>query len=364
MNPTDLRLTEQLKITDREIAKRLDLLQFTAEDAKALMSVKPIVAKHIDTIVEEFYEFQVNIYEISRQIGDAETLQRLKNFMRQYILSIFDGDYTRDYVQSRLRIGLVHKRIGVSPKLYIAAFTKLLSMLRNLVITSNDKDECLICSETNNAIEKIMMFDLHLVFDTYIYSLMDELERSKQDVEEYAEGLEIKIAERTKELDQLSRKDGLTGLNNHMSFYEHLRREVSRAQRTGESIALIYFDLDGFKKINDALGHAVGDEMLKTTADLLIKACREGGDIPCRYGGDEFCVILPKTPKEGGAINFAERFIKEFDAVMHDKDVTVSIGISFCTSENYRDYDEMVKLADTRMYNAKKIKGSNYIYQD
>ncbi|MDH5646489.1 MAG: protoglobin domain-containing protein, partial [Candidatus Heimdallarchaeota archaeon] len=119
MRKIDKTLAEQLQITDREISKRKHLLGFTTDDAHVLKDNKPLIDKYIDGIVMKFYEHQTAVPEIALVIGDAETLRRLQSAMRSYILELFEGHYDAGYVNRRLRIGKIHERIGVSPKLYI-----------------------------------------------------------------------------------------------------------------------------------------------------------------------------------------------------------------------------------------------------
>ncbi|MDH5298995.1 MAG: GGDEF domain-containing protein [Desulfobulbaceae bacterium] len=352
--PTDFTLTDQLRITDREIRRRQELLHFGNDDAQTLIELKALIAPLVDPLVEEFYAGQVAEPEIARLIGDAVTLSRLKKHMRLYILALFDGDYGHDYVLSRLRIGLVHKRIGVSPKLYVAAISNLLNRLRQLILRQTD-NQCGRCTIQVAALEKILLFDLELVFDTYIHSLMDELARGKEEIERYAEGLEETVAQRTRELAELASKDGLTGLLNQRNFYEELRRELARNQRQIDVVTLIYFDLDGFKAVNDTLGHHRGDEILLQVAEVIRRVVREE-DLAARYGGDEFCIILPHTPAEMGR-QVAERLISSFDAALAESGVTLSIGIAAVTADSLQDADTLVKRADSAMYQSKKKAG-------
>jgi len=352
--PTDFTLTDQLRMTEREIARRKELLQITPADAEVLLGLKPLIANQVDHLIEEFYADQVEVSEISRLIGDADTLSRLKKHMRIYILSLFESDYGVDYVLSRLRIGMVHKRIGVSPKLYVSAIRNLQNRLRQ-ILTSQAQKDCNRCGNQIDALEKILLFDLELVFDTYIHSLMDELSRGKDEIELYATSLEETVAARTRELVDLSRKDGLTNLLNQRSFYEELRRELARNQRHGNTLTLIYFDLDGFKKVNDTLGHNRGDAILAGAAEAMRYSIR-AEDIPARYGGDEFCIILPETTVEESTI-VAERLTAAFDKTMADTGVTMSIGLAGVESNSPIDADTLVKKADRAMYSSKKISG-------
>jgi diguanylate cyclase (GGDEF)-like protein len=104
----------------------------------------------------------------------------------------------------------------------------------------------------------------------------------------------IQNARRYREARQLAETDGLTGLYNQRYFHEILRREVLRAQRYGRSLALIIFEVDDFKLVNDRIGHLAGDGVLSQLADGLRQAVRSV-DIACRVGGDEFAVILPES---------------------------------------------------------------------
>lgn len=97
-----------------------------------------------------------------------------------------------------------------------------------------------------------------------------------------------------------------------MLFFDYLRREISNAERYREPLVLCYFDLNGFKAINDKRGHQVGDEVLETVGKIVHDSMREG-DIGCRYGGDEFALILPHSTLEEADF-FAKRLIKKFQS--------------------------------------------------
>jgi hypothetical protein len=114
-NITEQTLAEQLKITEREIEERKQLIGFSSADVIALLQWKPIVQRDIELIVDEFYRRQRSISEVALLIGDAETFRRLHHSMRRYVLELFDGFYDSEYVNKRLRIGKVNKQIGVSP---------------------------------------------------------------------------------------------------------------------------------------------------------------------------------------------------------------------------------------------------------
>ncbi len=358
MGTTDQTLIEQLRITEREIARRKEYLGFDRDDFENLASLRELIAENIDEIVEEFYEKILPFNEMDRVIGDSETLRRLKNYQRNYILSLFDGQYDEEYVHSRLRVGVVHKRIGVDPKFYVAAVHNLSVVLRR-VVTSHRQGDCKACVASLDSIEKVLMFDLSLTFDTYIHSLMDEARRSREELRDYAQSLGEVITERTKLLKEQARHDGLTGLLNQHSFYEELRRELSRAHRLNHPTTLIYFDLDGFKKLNDTKGHKTGDSILVAVADTVKKSLRES-DVAARYGGDEFCIIMPETTASE-ALNFCNRVCLDLEKAVTDSGVTCSMGIASSTPEKPVDGNNLVKFADNAMYEAKKQPGFSII---
>ncbi|MDH5485761.1 MAG: protoglobin domain-containing protein, partial [Gammaproteobacteria bacterium] len=224
MNRTDQTLLEQLQISDVEISHRMELLSLGRDALELLSSHKLLIEQHIDTIVEEFYQRQTEIDEISLLIGDADTLRRLRSAQRKYVIDLFAGHYDAEYVNNRLRIGMVHKRIGVEPRLYLSAVRTLKEILNNTLEKSIDNGDTL--HATINALDKLLYFDTTLVFDTYIDSLVGEIEAAKRRTEIYAKGLEEKVAERTKQLEEQSKLDPLTNIYNPRAMQDAFRREL------------------------------------------------------------------------------------------------------------------------------------------
>jgi diguanylate cyclase (GGDEF)-like protein len=120
----------------------------------------------------------------------------------------------------------------------------------------------------------------------------DELRRLEELAERVAPAIEN--SRRFREARQLADLDSLTGLHNRRYFYETLAREVDRAQRYQRLLSLVIIDVDGFKEINDRIGHLAGDAVLAEIADRIRQVVRSA-DIPCRVGGDEFAVIVPEV---------------------------------------------------------------------
>ncbi|HEX3529147.1 MAG TPA: diguanylate cyclase [Thermoanaerobaculia bacterium] len=151
-------------------------------------------------------------------------------------------------------------------------------------------------------------------------------------------------------------RDSLTGLYNRRYFQESLEREIRRVKRKGTSLGVIMLDLDRFKLFNDNFGHEAGDLLLRTLSELLHRKVR-GEDVPCRYGGEEFALILPEASLEAICARAEElrQAVKELAPVFHDSvlgGVTVSVGVAV-----YPDHgptgDDVVRAADTALYHSK-----------
>lgn len=157
------------------------------------------------------------------------------------------------------------------------------------------------------------------------------------------------------QLDALAREDALTALPNRRSFEEHLRDALARSRRSGLAVCLLFLDVDYFKTINDSLGHAAGDAVLKEFGRRLRQSVRET-DMAARYAGDEFVILLEalSDPAEGphvaGKVLAAMR--PEFVLPGRSLQVTTSIGIA--VSEPEEDLVSLLARADTALYVAKK----------
>jgi diguanylate cyclase (GGDEF)-like protein/PAS domain S-box-containing protein len=156
----------------------------------------------------------------------------------------------------------------------------------------------------------------------------------------------------------LAYHDALTGLPNRTHLEEQLRRDLVRARRSGETVALLYFDLDNFKLVNDSLGHAAGDEVLRETARRVSGLVR-GADILARQGGDEFLLLLHLPGDDGpaGATLAAERIADALERPFEVSDAEFHIGASIGVAlfPGHADGAEsLLKHADAAMYQAKR----------
>jgi diguanylate cyclase (GGDEF)-like protein len=203
----------------------------------------------------------------------------------------------------------------------------------------------------------------HFTNDNLTYRLdlnhNDEIGRLARDFNTMAESL----MEHKTRLEELSSRDGLTGLYNRREFEDRLREETQRARRYGKSLSVIILDIDHFKNVNDRYGHQAGDETLIAVADLIRLSARPM-DAVCRYGGEELAVILPETDASGAGI-LAERIrasvAESLTITPQGVEIQVTVSIGFAAFPQDGDTGPgLVKAADEALYAAKQ-EGRNLV---
>jgi diguanylate cyclase (GGDEF)-like protein len=173
----------------------------------------------------------------------------------------------------------------------------------------------------------------------------------------------LRLARALAMLEQRAQIDGLTGLWNRTYFGEKLASEIAQADRTGDPMCLIMADLDHFKHINDTHGHQAGDMILRRFSAMLVGALRSY-DVACRYGGEEFAIILPSSDREQ-AINVAERVRAAVEAAawpdIPELCVTASFGVTDAGVARMIDVAAWIEAADRALYSAKQA-GRNRVH--
>jgi len=211
------------------------------------------------------------------------------------------------------------------------------------------------------------IYDWRGWFRGQFVALRDVTERknNQDEIQRMNESLRQKLAEietLQAHLIELAIRDSLTGLFNRRYLDETLLHELSRARREEYPIGLMMIDLDHFKEINDAHGHKAGDQVLKSLAIFLIDEVRQG-DIVCRFGGEEFLIILPRITQEAARVR-AEEICQDFsmlpilykNVTLH---ATISVGVAMFPRHG-NDADEIICAADAAMYAAKEA-GRNQV---
>jgi diguanylate cyclase (GGDEF)-like protein len=153
----------------------------------------------------------------------------------------------------------------------------------------------------------------------------------------------------------LATKDTKTGLYLHHYFMNRLKEEVYKCQRYKNSVAVVMIDLDHFKKINDQYGHQAGDYVLEKLGSIITDYVRSS-DLPCRFGGEEFSILLPNTAESGG-LKFASRLrelIEETEFTFQKKNIPVTASMGVCEYQEGIDAKGLIENADKALYLAKE----------
>jgi diguanylate cyclase (GGDEF)-like protein len=161
----------------------------------------------------------------------------------------------------------------------------------------------------------------------------------------------------TELLSKLAAFDDLTGVYNRRSMFHHLEAELSRCRRYGRSITVLMVDIDHFKRVNDEHGHLVGDQALRFVATTLQNELRSM-DFLCRYGGEEFCAILPETNRAGAA-RAGERLRSAIERTEFKQErvrlpLTVSVGATSWTANEGTEIPDLLQRADSALLEAKR----------
>lgn len=256
-------------------------------------------------------------------------------------------------------IGASSSPIGQRADVVLAAWAELVTHFRDVLETraeiavGGDPPRC-IDLRISPLYDRRRRFTGRLI----VFREITERKRTETELHEANERLQSQLAEIEVlqiSLREQATRDSLTGLFNRRYLEETLERELSRAAREAASVSLVMVDIDHFKGVNDVFGHDAGDAMLRALSDLLRAQIRQG-DIACRYGGDEFVIVLPGAPLQI-AYRRAEQWREAFQSLRVEyEDVelhaTLSCGIAAFPSHS-RTGDELLHVADKALYTAK-----------
>jgi len=216
-------------------------------------------------------------------------------------------------------------------------------------------------------------------------AMLDEIQARDTALEEHKHMLEERVLQRTRELkianlelesakeqaESVAQRmryhahhDGLTGLPNRTLLNDRISTELAHARRNQTMMALLFLDLDRFKLINDSLGHATGDQLLREISRRL-KSCVREEDTVARLGGDEFMVLLPRISSAADAGRIGRKIVdclvEPASCNGHELHITTSIGISIYPNDG-RDAGTLIKNADISMYRAKELGRNKVVY--
>ncbi len=323
--------------------RRIELFGFQAgdHDLAGLLHAQ-VITPHGARIIDAFYDYLVTRPETALFLDGGRKVPQLKVTHADYLDTLGIGFDTADYFENRLRAGMAHAHIGLPLSLYLAAYR----LLEDLIIDHFPHEGFRESPQKLDLIRflgRIIKLDMSLAIETYHQLQIQDLIRSVHT-----------LADEKEELSQQVRVDSLTEVASRRHLESVLANEIAMACRRGQPLTVAMADLDHFKRVNDELGHLVGDEVLKEVGRRLEAAVR-GCDIVGRYGGEEFLLVLPASSLETGR-QVAERVRERIGSApvqvdAHRIPLTVSLGVA--ALEDGDTPEALLERADAALYAAK-----------
>lgn len=182
---SDASLVEQIGITEPEIRKRKQWLQFGDEDVDRLRDINPVASEYADQVIDSLYEHFMSFPDTAAFFQDPETLTRVKALQKEYFFRLTEGEYDREYVENRLKIGAVHGRIGLDPKWYLGAYAHYMRSAGQGLFKAY-KTQPQKFFELYSSLSKIVFFDIGLAIDTFIFSRERTIREQKERIQDLA----------------------------------------------------------------------------------------------------------------------------------------------------------------------------------
>ena len=347
----DYPLCERCSLDGDGIRERLAILGLDGADAegqgRALQAT--VIEPNFDAIVARFYNILRGVEAFGLIVDEPDAVAGLKARHEHYLRGL--GVHFRDpaYFEERLRVGAVHQRSGVPQSLYQCTYQGLQSLLIESIPRELRLDDSAYQAMIR-FILKITALDMSLAAESYCSARVSDLKRSL-------------ATERTQSerLRELAVTDWLTSLRNHSYARRSLESLLNNRGPEDGPLCVVMADLDHFKAINDCYGHLVGDEVLKICAARMVAGARAGDEV-CRYGGEEFLLILAGADL-GEAWDVAERVRSRIavNAVQcGDQQINVSMSLGLAEAHASDSANSLIERADAALYAAKSA-GRNCI---
>ncbi|NTU18735.1 diguanylate cyclase [Brevibacillus sp. HB1.2] len=320
-----------------EVIAQMNMINLTEEDLQLIAAFRPVIETEIEQITSSFYESILHVDSLKQIVMEHTTAERLRQTLMNHLIEMFDGRIDPAFIEKRLKIAMVHQKIGLPPKWYMGSFQNLLGTLMRMI--DDRKDDYPDSKKLAQAITKLLSFEQQLVLEAYEDQIRTLEHRAKSMMEYQAF------------------HDDLTGLPNRRKLHQALQEAIVNNSEQDTRFAVLVLDIDCFKMINDSLGHMYGDHFLQEVSDRIKKSA-EGFDVMiARMGGDEFALICQNVEDDHEFSTLADRVVKEIEIPyrLQGKDYYVSASIGVAVYPDHGSSEEqLLKNADAAMYGVKK----------
>lgn len=244
-----------MKLSSDERRDRLRYVDLTEKDCQILKAFEPVIQKHAESIVDKFYKNVSSHPELVSVIENSgSNVERLKGTQKRYLIELFSGNYDDDYFDRQLRIGAIHKKVGLTPRWYLGGYSFYLQLIQPLIIKkywySSRKATQLL-----SALNKIIFIDAQLAIDTYVYALVDDVKQVSTSKDE----IEAKVTKYKTFIDMVSEGDlsqqlDIKGDNNLASLGININRMVKNLSHiTNEASSVGQLISDTISKLNNSV---------------------------------------------------------------------------------------------------------------
>jgi len=327
--------------TERRAAL-LRLLKLSADDYKIgnLLHSRVLDAQ-ADRIIDSFYEYLLKHVEYSVLISKKK-LPQLKETQSAYLRSFGVGFNKSDYFEHRLMIGLAHKKVGLNLGLYQCAYRELQQLMLN-EIPDGFMQDGVSGRDLCGFIHKVTALDMTLAIEAYHHAHVREIEEELD--EAYSDSVVLRNKMST---------DSLTGVHTK-DFGIAILEKCLAQDRDENGLCVIMADIDFFKAVNDTFGHLGGDEVLREIGKLLKSAIRDF-DTVCRFGGEEFMIVLCKTTPEIAlkVANRIRQLVVEKTVQYKGADIKITISQGLAVANKESTVTQLLSDSDKALYEAKE----------
>jgi diguanylate cyclase (GGDEF)-like protein len=337
------RYCEQFGFNAERRERRLVLLGLREADlARAETLHHRVIVPHVESIIEAFHDALAGEDEYRRIMNRGVDLDRLKRLQKAHLLSLGIQFGEAAYFERRLRMGLVHARMGVPLGLFAGAY----GTLQRLILDRIPPDIGAAQADYQALVAfllKITAFDMSLASETYHLARVKGLQSSLRALRHVDKELRRKV-----------QTDALTGAASHSQAIAALKHALHVAQRSDTPLCIAMADLDFFKNVNDTHGHLVGDEVLHGVTARMRAGVRDF-DTVGRYGGEEFILILENAPL-ATARSIAERVrrhVEESPIKVKAAKIHLTLSLGLAAARKTDDIESLIRRADAALYAAK-----------